>query len=140
MLRLLSPWAQIRLPVRCSPRCTRCLAAGSSVCDAPDAYVSQLHREREEREREERERGGVRLELGLSCGPQATLSKTSDSRSRPHIEIQHGRVLICICHGINCDRIASDGMGWWNGMVDGPIKRLLSPPRGRRRPRAQWPI
>lgn len=29
------------------------------------------------------------------------------------------------------------GMGWW--LVDGPIKRLLSPPKGRR-PRAQWPI
>lgn len=110
MLLLLSPWAQIRLPVRCSPRCTRCPAAGSSVCDAPDAcYVSPLQKEREREERE-----GVRLELGLSCGPQATLSKTSDSRSRPHIEIQHGRVLICICHGINCDRIASDG-GWWDG-------------------------
>lgn len=75
----------------------------------------------------------MRLELGLSCGPQATLSKTSDSRSGPHIEIQHGRVLICICHGINCDRIASDGMvdggmvgwdgGWWMGPLSGYCRR-----------------
>lgn len=78
----------------------------------------------------------------MSCGPQATLSEATDSRSRLHIEIQYGRVF-SFAFAMESIAIASHRLGWdgmeWDGMVDGPIKRLLSPPRGRR-PRAEWPI
>lgn len=51
------------------------------------------------------------------------------SRSRlPYWNSARARVLICICHGINCDRIASDGMawhgmGWWMGPLRGYCRR-----------------